>query len=150
MILRVYQVNRFQCLSLSRLRAGELKSIVTVLVMIAIPFQLYYGKRYCWYASCRQIEPADRSFDMNVDWTSTKIKYDEGFLAYPVGNSVMIINKPFLNWTSADQALVEPTNYSLCVGFSLQTYVSIQNWFYGHVQYTIFTDSSCIEPNMVH
>ncbi|RUS34357.1 hypothetical protein BC938DRAFT_481016 [Jimgerdemannia flammicorona] len=108
LIIRVYQVNHFQCLAPSRLRAGELKGIVTVLVMIAIPFQLYYGRWLPDLADC--------------NWTSTKIKYDEGFMMLP--NTATIVNKPFEAWTDADKALVPPTDYSLCVGFSLQTYVS--------------------------
>lgn len=76
-----------------------------------------------------------------TDIASVKIKYEEGFVALP--NSTMIITasildevmtmfqnneliiayiqKPELYWTTADQQLVIPTNYSLCVGFSFQT-----------------------------
>lgn len=38
------KVNRFQCLRPSKFRQGELKSIITLLVGIAVPFQLFYGK----------------------------------------------------------------------------------------------------------
>ncbi|KAM3578863.1 hypothetical protein VKS41_008657 [Umbelopsis sp. WA50703] len=56
---------------------------------------------------------------MAYDVTSTKIKYEEGFVALPPTG--VIITKPAQMWTPADQQLVIPTNYSLCVGFSLQT-----------------------------
>ncbi|KAI9491812.1 hypothetical protein BDB00DRAFT_735160, partial [Zychaea mexicana] len=49
--------------------------------------------------------------------TSCKIKYEEGF-ANIFGH---VFVKPESMWTKADQGLVIPTDYSLCVGFSLQT-----------------------------
>ncbi|KAG0172292.1 hypothetical protein DFQ28_000144, partial [Apophysomyces sp. BC1034] len=49
--------------------------------------------------------------------TSCKIKYEEGF-ANLFGH---IFTKPEMMWTEADQSLVIPTDYSLCIGFSLQT-----------------------------
>ncbi|KAI9257219.1 hypothetical protein BDA99DRAFT_426545, partial [Phascolomyces articulosus] len=49
--------------------------------------------------------------------TSCKIKYEEGF-ADIFGH---VFTKPEQMWTKADQSLVIPTDYSLCVGFSLQT-----------------------------
>ncbi|OZJ03872.1 hypothetical protein BZG36_03685, partial [Bifiguratus adelaidae] len=102
-IYRVWQVNRFKCLHPSRFRNGELKSIVTLMVLICIPCQLYY------------------------DITSTIIKYQEGFLAIPdpaqLTNPLAdtIITKPEMLWTPEHQSLVVPTDYTLCVGFSLQT-----------------------------
>ncbi|KAI9321771.1 hypothetical protein BX666DRAFT_1874943 [Dichotomocladium elegans] len=48
--------------------------------------------------------------------TSCKIKYEEGF-ANIFGH---IFTKPETMWTKADQDLVIPTDYSLCVGLSLQ------------------------------
>ncbi|ORX59521.1 hypothetical protein DM01DRAFT_1317601 [Hesseltinella vesiculosa] len=48
---------------------------------------------------------------------SCKIKYEEGF-ATVLGH---VFTKPETMWTKADQELVVPTNYSLCVGFSFQT-----------------------------
>ncbi|KAI7877152.1 hypothetical protein K492DRAFT_111938, partial [Lichtheimia hyalospora FSU 10163] len=45
------------------------------------------------------------------------IKYEEGF-ANMLGH---IYTKPEPMWTKADQALVIPTEYSLCIGFSMQT-----------------------------
>ncbi|CAO3704056.1 unnamed protein product [Rhizopus stolonifer] len=65
---RVWTLDRFQCLHPKRFQQGELKSIVTLLILFMIPFQLFY-----------------------------------------------------VMWTKADQSLVIPTEYSLCIGFSLQT-----------------------------
>ncbi|KAI9260578.1 hypothetical protein BDA99DRAFT_605614 [Phascolomyces articulosus] len=48
---------------------------------------------------------------------SCKIKYEEGFASI-FGH---VFTKPEALWTKADQQLVIPTDYSLCVGFSLQT-----------------------------
>ncbi|KAI8391546.1 uncharacterized protein BYT42DRAFT_557249 [Radiomyces spectabilis] len=92
-LYRVWTLDRFKCLSPSRFRQGELKSIVTLLVLFMLPFQLYY------------------------DVTSCKIKYEEGFVSV-FGH---IFTKPESMWTKADQDLVIPTDYSLCIGFSLQT-----------------------------
>ncbi|CAO3646468.1 unnamed protein product [Mucor fragilis] len=64
-----------------------------MLILFMIPFQLFY------------------------DITSVKIKYEEGF-ANVLGN---IFTKPEQMWTKADKALVIPTEYSLVIGFSLQT-----------------------------
>ncbi|KAI8982421.1 hypothetical protein BDF20DRAFT_835043 [Mycotypha africana] len=56
-------------------------------------------------------------FQLFYDITSVKIKYEEGF-ANVLGR---IFTKPEVMWTKADKALVIPTEYSLCIGFSLQT-----------------------------
>ncbi|KAL9550284.1 hypothetical protein MBANPS3_004808 [Mucor bainieri] len=56
-------------------------------------------------------------FQLFYDITSVKIKYEEGF-ANVLGN---IFTKPEQMWTKADKALVIPTEYSLVIGFSLQT-----------------------------
>ncbi|CAO3610054.1 unnamed protein product [Cunninghamella blakesleeana] len=92
-VYRVWKLDRFRCLSPEQFRQGELKSVVTALILIMIPFQLYY------------------------DVTSCKIKYEEGF-ASVFGH---VFTKPETMWTKADQELVVPTNYSLCIGLSLQT-----------------------------
>ncbi|KAI7902362.1 uncharacterized protein BX663DRAFT_435328, partial [Cokeromyces recurvatus] len=47
---------------------------------------------------------------------SCKIKYEEGFVQL-LGH---IVTKPESLWTEADRVLVNPTDYSLCIGFSLQ------------------------------
>ncbi|CAO3578211.1 unnamed protein product [Absidia cylindrospora] len=92
-LYRVWKLDQFRCLAPHRFRQGELKSVVTALICVMIPFQLYY------------------------DVTSCKIKYEEGF-ASVFGH---VYTKPETMWTKADQELVVPTNYSLCIGLSLQT-----------------------------
>ncbi|KAI8146912.1 hypothetical protein BJV82DRAFT_596990 [Fennellomyces sp. T-0311] len=92
-LYRVYTLDGFNCLRPSRFRQGELKSVVTLLILVMVPSQLYY------------------------DITTCKIKYEEGF-ATIFGH---VFTKPEQMWTEADQALVIPTEYSLCIGFSLQT-----------------------------
>ncbi|KAI9490369.1 hypothetical protein BDB00DRAFT_961166 [Zychaea mexicana] len=52
-----------------------------------------------------------------TDIVTCKIKYEEGF-ANIFGH---VFTKPEVMWTEADKALVVPTDYSLCIGFSLQT-----------------------------
>ncbi|KAI9347905.1 hypothetical protein BD770DRAFT_413511 [Pilaira anomala] len=47
---------------------------------------------------------------------SCRVKYEEGFVEI----HGIIITKPEFLWTEADRNLVTPTDYSLCVGFSLQ------------------------------
>ncbi|KAI7882312.1 uncharacterized protein EV154DRAFT_606049 [Mucor mucedo] len=90
---RVWTLDRFSCLHPKRVKQGELKSVVTLLILFMIPFQLFY------------------------DITSVKIKYEEGFASI-LGH---VFTKPEVMWTKADKSLVIPTEYSLCIGFSLQT-----------------------------
>ncbi|KAG2186414.1 hypothetical protein INT43_002852 [Umbelopsis isabellina] len=95
---RIIKLDRLQCMRPSRLKQGELKSIFTYLVLIGIPAQLYY------------------------DFTSIKIKYEEGFMELPgPDNTTEIMTKPEQYWSAADEDLVIPTDYSLCVGFAIQT-----------------------------
>ncbi|RCH78492.1 hypothetical protein CU098_006686, partial [Rhizopus stolonifer] len=46
------------------------------------------------------------------------VKYQEGFIQVGPGH---IITKPELLWTKADKEIIIPTDYSICIGFSLQT-----------------------------
>lgn len=43
-IHRIHTTGGFGCLYFSKLKRGELKSIVTILIFVMLPFQLYYGK----------------------------------------------------------------------------------------------------------
>lgn len=43
-IHRIHATGGFDCLYFSKLKRGELKSIVTILILVMLPFQLYYGK----------------------------------------------------------------------------------------------------------
>ncbi|KAI8089790.1 uncharacterized protein BX664DRAFT_314961 [Halteromyces radiatus] len=90
---RVWSLDGFQCIRISKFRQGELKGIVTLLLFFMIPFQLIY------------------------EITSCRVKYEEGFVS--VFNH--IFGKPETMWTQADKDLIVPTDYSLCIGFSLQT-----------------------------
>ncbi|KAI8060251.1 hypothetical protein BC940DRAFT_221188, partial [Gongronella butleri] len=49
--------------------------------------------------------------------TTIRVKYDEGFASL-FGH---VYPKPEFMWTEADKRLIIPTNYSLCIGFALQT-----------------------------
>lgn len=93
LLFRIQTTDGFNCLYFSRFKRGELKSIVTALILIMLPFQLYY------------------------DIVSCKVKYNEGFVSV----NHQIVTKPEFLWTQADKDLVTPTDYSLCIGFSLQT-----------------------------
>ncbi|KAG1043124.1 hypothetical protein G6F55_012346 [Rhizopus delemar] len=53
--------------------------------------------------------------------TLLRVKYEEGFVQIAPGH---IITKPELLWTKADKDIIIPTDYSLCIGFSLQTQVN--------------------------
>lgn len=53
-----------------------------------------------------------------TDIVSCRVKYEEGFVQIGPGR---IITKPELLWTTADKAIIIPTDYSLCIGFSLQS-----------------------------
>ncbi|KAI9280063.1 hypothetical protein BY458DRAFT_531909 [Sporodiniella umbellata] len=49
---------------------------------------------------------------------SCRVKYQEGYVQVGPGH---IITKPEILWTKADKEIIVPTNYSICIGFSLQT-----------------------------
>lgn len=97
---RVWTQDRFSCLHPKRFKQGELKSIVTLLILFMIPFQLFYGK-----VNQRLKSLVDLSLFDIVDITSVTIKYEEGF-ANILGH---IFTKPEVMWTKADQSLVIPT-----------------------------------------
>jgi hypothetical protein len=46
-VLRMWQIDRFACLHPSRIRQGELKSILSVLILFMVPFQMAYGMFVC-------------------------------------------------------------------------------------------------------
>ncbi|KAI9032710.1 hypothetical protein CLU79DRAFT_830550 [Phycomyces nitens] len=92
-IYRLCRLDRFQCLSPSRLRKGELKSIVSLLILIMLPFQLTY------------------------DVVSSTVKYKEGYIPH----KGQFVTKPEILWSQSNKDYVVPTDYSLCIGFSLQT-----------------------------
>lgn len=77
-----------------------------------IPFQLYYGTLQIIIS---MIIITKLSI---TDIVSCRVKYEEGFVQIGPGR---IITKPELLWTTADKAIIIPTDYSLCIGFSLQS-----------------------------
>ncbi|OAD08267.1 hypothetical protein MUCCIDRAFT_158487 [Mucor lusitanicus CBS 277.49] len=82
--------------------------------VIRIPVHLSVDIGQIQLSASKEIS-ARRAEKYNI--TSVKIKYEEGF-ANVLGN---IFTKPEQMWTKADKALVIPTEYSLVIGFSLQT-----------------------------
>ncbi|KAG2205972.1 hypothetical protein INT47_005290 [Mucor saturninus] len=91
-LYRIQITGGYSCLYMHRFKRGELKTIVTALILVMLPFQLYYGKCTLWHL------------------------YEEGFVQI-LGH---IVTKPEFLWTQADRDLITPTDYSLCIGFSLQ------------------------------
>ncbi|KAI9254826.1 hypothetical protein BY458DRAFT_589350 [Sporodiniella umbellata] len=91
-LFRIHQTSGYT--ALARLRQGEMKAVVSLLILFMIPFQLYY------------------------DIVSCTVKYREGFVQQP---DLLLVPKPESFWTQAHQQMVTPINYSICIGFSLQT-----------------------------
>ncbi|KAI8356073.1 hypothetical protein EDC96DRAFT_515682 [Choanephora cucurbitarum] len=92
LLYRLFATKGYHCFYLSKLKKGDLKSVVTTSIFIMLPFQLYY------------------------DIVTCKIKYEEGFV--PIEGKIS--TKPESLWSAADRDLVIPTDYSLCIGFSMQ------------------------------
>lgn len=87
-----------------------------------------------------------------IEITSCRVKYEEGFVKV-FGH---IFGKPETLWTQADRNLIIPTgkhlhyiiatiklcvycvDYSLCIGFSLQTYGILTNPTQGHFSSSLF------------
>ncbi|KAI9255426.1 hypothetical protein EDC94DRAFT_227864 [Helicostylum pulchrum] len=68
----IYKGDKFRCLKFKSIISGELKSIITVLLILAMLMQAMW------------------------DIVSTYVKYEEGFTVYE-GN---IISKPFVMWSA--------------------------------------------------
>lgn len=102
-IHRIHTTGGIDCLYFSKLKRGELKSIVTILIFVMLPFQLYYGKMsrcvYLWIVLYIQIGAAF------LDMASCKVKYEEGYVQI-LGH---IVTKPEFLWTQADRDLITPT-----------------------------------------
>ncbi|KAI7899400.1 uncharacterized protein BX663DRAFT_521615 [Cokeromyces recurvatus] len=88
----IYIGDRFRCLRLRSIISGELKSIISVLLILMMLMQ------FMW------------------DIVSTYVKYDEGFIVY----EGTIITKPFIKWSSTHQRNMMAMDYVECVTFSLQ------------------------------
>ncbi|KAI9014364.1 hypothetical protein CLU79DRAFT_767260 [Phycomyces nitens] len=94
LIYCVWKNDRFKCIRPSRIIAGELKSIITVLMILMMLAQATW------------------------DFISTYIKYKEGFMELPDGE---IITKPFAYWKPEHQKPIQIIDYVECITFSLQT-----------------------------
>ncbi|KAI8345346.1 hypothetical protein BD560DRAFT_411549 [Blakeslea trispora] len=92
LLYRIFATRGHHCFYISKFKNGDLKSFVTASIFIMLPFQLYY------------------------DIITCKIKYEEGF----VQMTGKILTKPEALWRQADKDMVIPTDYSLCIGFSMQ------------------------------
>ncbi|KAG9324066.1 hypothetical protein KVV02_003992 [Mortierella alpina] len=105
-LVYVFRWDRFEALRLRRLMRFELRSVVTLLVLISLALQLAY------------------------DIGSARLKYLEGFWVNPRTNEIQ--SKPAQQWNEKDTLHVEPLYYTLacclafenCVFFLLQAFWS--------------------------
>lgn len=105
-LVYVYRWDRFEALRLRRLMRFELRSVVTLLVLISLALQLAY------------------------DIGSARLKYLEGFWVNPRTKEIQ--SKPAQQWNVQDTLHVEPLYYTLacclafenCVFFLLQAFWS--------------------------
>ncbi|CAG8460139.1 7922_t:CDS:2 [Paraglomus brasilianum] len=88
-----WRVDRFQALRWHRIKKYELKTAITILLLIMAPLQVF------------------------SDIIGTLIKYQEGFITFPNGQ---VITKPYVLWTPAHKNLSVPSDYVLCMSFSVQ------------------------------
>ncbi|CEP19784.1 hypothetical protein [Parasitella parasitica] len=84
-----------RCLHPTRIFAGELRSIITVLYILMLVMQTSW------------------------DAVSTWIKYTEKFMAVP--STGQIISKPFTYWSPEHQSVAQAMDYVECVNLSMQT-----------------------------
>ncbi|KAI8096667.1 uncharacterized protein BX664DRAFT_324567 [Halteromyces radiatus] len=96
----IWKSDGFQCLRLKKILSGELKSVLTVLMMLTMTAQVVW------------------------DLTFTYIKYNEGYMEL---NGQAII-KPYQYWSPQNQQLALAVNYIEAAAYSLQTslYVMLQ------------------------
>ncbi|RIA95380.1 hypothetical protein C1645_708850 [Glomus cerebriforme] len=95
-ILHVWRCDGFAALRWKRIISFELKSFVTIFILIALPLESFY------------------------DIVSTKIKYVEGFYLFPNADHV-IRAKPKWLWSEEDQLWFIPSYYLLMAGLGFQT-----------------------------
>ncbi|KAF9352803.1 hypothetical protein BGX26_009431 [Mortierella sp. AD094] len=92
-VVYVFQYDRFTALNFKRVMRFELRSIVTLLLLIAIPLHL--------------------SYDIGL----TTIKYYEGFWVNPQNNE--IVSKPSFLWSQPHQDLASVLDYTLACAMAL-------------------------------
>ncbi|CAO3590509.1 unnamed protein product [Absidia cylindrospora] len=90
----LWKNDRFDSLRPTKIFSGELKSVLTILLILM---------------TCIQ---------MTADVTGTYIKYTEGFFDVPV---LGIVSKPFKLWSPSHQELSMRMDYVQCIAFSLET-----------------------------
>ncbi|KAG0252747.1 hypothetical protein BG011_006826 [Mortierella polycephala] len=131
-IIYVYRWDRFEALRLRRLLRFELRSVVTILVLISLALQLAY------------------------DIGSARLKYIEGFWVNP--ESQKIQSTPAQLWSEKDTVHVEPLYYTLacslalesCIFFLLQAFWSYisksvtKSSFMSSLEFKINVAASCI------
>ncbi|KAF8975858.1 hypothetical protein BGZ46_008782 [Entomortierella lignicola] len=93
-IVYVFRWDRFEALRLQRLLRFELRSVVTFLVLTAMPLMLAY------------------------DVVSTRIKYTEGFWINPLTQEIQ--ERPAEAWSEPDQVHIEPLYYTLACALALE------------------------------
>ncbi|KAG0366525.1 hypothetical protein BGZ54_005235 [Gamsiella multidivaricata] len=91
----VFRYDRFQALNIKRILRFELRSIVTLLLLIAIPLHLIY------------------------DIGCAMIKYQEGFWSNPISNE--IISRPSFLWSQPNQDTASALDYALACSMALLT-----------------------------
>nr|CAG8481380.1 7482_t:CDS:10 [Entrophospora candida] len=91
----VWNIDRFKALKWRRIKKFELKSAITILLLLMLPLQAFY------------------------DISTSVIKYREGFFLNPLNGE--IVSKPHTFWSEENKALMLPTDYILCASFSVQT-----------------------------
>lgn len=85
-----------QCLHPRKIFSGELKSVVTVMMLIQMPCQAFYGKDKYSMAMYRTIDRSIVSHTLRAsDFETTKIKYTVGFTQLEPG---VIISTPYQLW----------------------------------------------------
>ncbi|KAI8340587.1 hypothetical protein BC941DRAFT_223031 [Chlamydoabsidia padenii] len=94
LLYSLWKNDRFVSLRPSKILSGELKSVLTILLILM---------------TCVQ---------MTADVTGSYIKYTEGFIETPNGS---IVSKPFMYWTPTHRELSTRMDYVQCIAFSLET-----------------------------
>jgi hypothetical protein len=84
-----------QCLHPRKIFSGELKSVVTVMMLIQMPCQAFYGKDKYSMATYRSYWNTVSHTLCALDFETTRIKYTVGFTQLEPG---VIISTPFQLW----------------------------------------------------
>jgi len=94
LMYHVWSIDKFHCLHPRKIFSGELKSVVTLMMLVMMPCQAFY------------------------DFETTKIKYTVGFTQIEPG---VIISTPYQLWPQNFKDFVPAMDYMESVTFSLQT-----------------------------